>query len=93
MDEEKPRSLGSIATRMVCTIFALLLLYLISAGPICYFQGRYADEVPLLGLYLVPAEWMAKNTALQPLLHPYMTCFFRKGNIDYVEEIFQRPSF
>ena len=38
MDEEKPRSIGSIATRIVCTVIAaLLILYPLSVGPAYYY--------------------------------------------------------
>ena len=43
MDSAKPHSLGSLATRMACTLIGLLLLYVLSYGPAVFIWRIYPD--------------------------------------------------
>ena len=43
MDSEKPHSIGSIATRIVCTLAGLLLMYVLSYGPAVFIWRIYPD--------------------------------------------------
>ena len=67
MDQEKPTSPGSIATRIVCTLIGLLLLYVLSSGPAAYVWERSMNSRPLLEKIYAPLKWGHKQT---PLLDP-----------------------
>ena len=52
MDEEKPRFIGSIATRIVFTLLGLLSLYVLSYGPACFIWRIYPNTyLPWVKLY------------------------------------------
>ena len=72
MDSEKPRSIGSIATRMVFTFVALLLLYPLSSGPTAMLMvlTRHGDRTwtDIYG----PLAFVAAVTHTMPALNAYL---------------------
>ncbi len=67
MDSEKPPSLRSLLTRMVCTLVALVVLYVLSSGPSGYVWERSMNSRPLLEKFYAPLKWAHQQT---PLLDP-----------------------
>ena len=52
MDQEKPHSIGSIATRIVCSLVSMLLLYVLSYGPASFIWRIYPNTyLPWVNLY------------------------------------------
>ena len=68
MDPEKPHSLGSLATRMACTLIGLLLLYVLSAGPAFYVDYKYPRSRAFIERLYDPLERVLKPT---PLVAPF----------------------
>ena len=69
MDEEKPTSLGRIATRIVCTLVGLVLLYFMSCGPAVFLAGDVIDYKPYNMLFINPPLYVLRDT---PLRSPYV---------------------
>ena len=74
MDSEKPRSIGSIATRIGCTLIGLVLLYVLSYGPAIYVdQGGHPDWYDsLFRKIYAPLNLVAHGTPLQRPLDAYI---------------------
>ncbi len=71
MDSEKPRSLGSIATRIVCTLVGLLL-YVLSIGPANYLCLHDRRTKPVLLKIYAPLDWAVKDKPkITDLLNAY----------------------
>ncbi len=71
MDSEKPRSLGSIATRIVCTLLGLLLLYVLGVGPAWYIAVRFPRSDPLFSRIYFPLLNAIDGTPLDQPLRSY----------------------
>ena len=72
MDSAKPRSLGSLATRLACTLIGLLLLYVLSLGMSYYIAMRYPSLWPLQMKIFGPSEGFINNTPLAGALEAYV---------------------
>ena len=72
MDPEKPHSLGSLATRMACTLIGLLLLYVLSLGMSYYIAMRYPRLWPLQMKIFGPSERFLQATPLVDALEAYV---------------------
>ena len=72
MDEEKPRALGSIATRIVCTLIGLLLVYVLSSGPAAAVDYKFPRSRPLIEKLYGPLWVIASQTPLKYALGPYV---------------------
>ena len=69
MDEEKPHSLRSLLTRIVCTLIGLLLLCVLSVGPAGYISQRYPSTYPAINRLFNPILSVIYKTPLHdPLL-------------------------
>ncbi len=71
MDSEKPNSIGSIATRIACTLVGVLLLYALSIGPAIYFLAWSKTGRPLLQEFYRPLWDASEKTPLFPALFAY----------------------
>ena len=71
MDQEKPTSLGSIATRIVCTLIGLLLLYVLGSGPVSYLWEVSPRSRPLIVKLYTPMRLAIKDTPLIPPVGAY----------------------
>ena len=71
MDSEKPHTIGSIATRIVCTIIGLVLLYVLSIGPARYVWERSVRSHRMIEKLYAPLDWALANTPLYPPLRAY----------------------
>ena len=72
MDEEKPHSIGSIATRIGCTLVGLLLMYALSMGPVVYFVDKYAMLPPIVESFYKPLGWALHATSLGEPFQGYL---------------------
>ena len=76
MDSEKPHSLGSLATRMACTLVGLLLLYVASFGPYNYVCIRFNIKDTRVVMIYAPLMWLVhRSETVAVLLDPYVTWF------------------
>ena len=78
MDSEKPHSIGSIATRIVCTLLVLLLLYVLSFGPACLIGDRF-DSRPVVGKLYRPIFRVIDDTPLHDPVWDYIAWWIRLG--------------
>lgn len=72
MDQEKPHSLRRFVARMVCTLLALPLLYILSAGPAVYFVIRFEKDGSLWEEIYAPALWLIGVSHLEPPMEAYL---------------------
>ena len=72
MDEEKPRTLGSIATRIVCTLVGLLLLYALSSGPTIMVVALTRHGARTWGNIYAPIGLVAEVTHTMPAAQAYV---------------------
>ena len=93
MDEEKPRSIRGIATRMVFTLVALLLLYPLSSGPTAMLTvlTRHGDRTwtKIYGLL----AFVAAVTHTMPVIEAYLGWWSDLGyHIRPREKVDDRPA-
>ncbi len=80
MNSEKPHSLGSLATRIVCTLIGVLLLYLLGYGPAYYIGVRYDGRCRDLILKLYdPLSEVKMPLPLERVLYEYVQWWMRLG--------------
>ena len=73
MDEEKPRASRSLATRIVCTLVGLLLMYALSSGPVTYLYWSAESTPAWVGVIYYPLFLAVHATHLDPLFRMYTT--------------------
>ena len=72
MDSEKPYSLRSVLTRIVCTLLGVLLLYVVGYGPANYVYQRFPNSRNLITAIYDPLEAATDKTPLERPLNQYM---------------------
>ncbi len=73
MDSEKPRTLGSIATRIACTFVGVVILYVAGVGP-AWCVLRFTENGEILTTTLYAPLWRAtEKTPLEKPLDAYVT--------------------
>ena len=72
MDSEKPPSLRSLITRMACTLIGLLLLYVLSIGPVACVSNRFEFYQQQVGPFYTPLIGVAQYIGLMPALEAYV---------------------
>ena len=76
MDSAKPSFLGSLITRIACTVIGLLVLYAASVGPYCYLYERIGVVGHGIDSVYVPLHWLAEcSTTTNDLLRHYENWF------------------
>ena len=72
MDQEKPRTIGSIATRIVFTLVGLLILYVLGVGPAFYILNSSPRSIPLVVNAYYPLFSAVSNTPLEKPVYDYL---------------------
>ena len=72
MDEEKPHSISSIATRIVCMLLGVLVLYPLSFGPAAYLWTQQPSMYPAMMDFYHPLLMATYNTRFHDPLYGYM---------------------
>jgi hypothetical protein len=92
LDAEKPTSLHGLATRIVCTLVGLVLLYVLGYGHAIYAFVRFRGEKSraLIDLY-EPLKWTMERSPLRDPVFEYAICWETLGARHYIESLPQTP--
>ena len=77
MDSAKPHSLGSLATRIACTLIGLVLLYVLSVGPASYVDYKCPRSHAFIESLYEPLVSAIKPTPLVVPLAYYVQWWMR----------------
>ena len=86
MDSAKPHSLGSLATRLACTLGGLLLLYVLGSGPSFYLSERWPQTLPVVARLYGPLSAVILPTPLEDPYQAYIGWWGRLA-LDHSQEM------
>ena len=89
MDSEKPRSLGSLITRTLCTFVVLFLLYVLGIGPVTFVWIVFPDSNLMFSTLYDPLTWATIRTPCLKPLETYRDWWSALGT-DYAIKRFHR---
>ena len=82
MDAEHPTSPRHLLGRVAATLLALLLLYVLSIGPVVYLHVKLKRDFTVLDPFYVPLVWVIEHSSLGEPFYEYVSWWVRLAGGD-----------
>ena len=82
MDAENPTSLRRLLLHVAATLLALVVMYVLSAGPAEYFAVKFKPDSKVLTYMYAPLDWVTTDPPLQQPYIEYILWWARLAESD-----------